>query len=89
MLKINTYPTTNGGPAFPHKPMKWDDDASMYVPDIEEHGRGMCLRDYFAAKAMAGFLAAPMGKLAHQTAADQVARDAYILADAMLVARDE
>lgn len=42
---------------------------------------GMTLRDYFAAKAMQGMVAAP-----YNPASDEfmLARDAYTLADAML-----
>jgi hypothetical protein len=48
---------------------------------------GMTLRDYFAAKAMQGMLA---GLLAygHDIMWDQVAKDAYKQADAMLKARE-
>jgi len=48
--------------------------------------QGMTLRDYFAAKAMQGMLANQ-----HQFIADDqamYARDAYLLADAMLKARE-
>jgi hypothetical protein len=61
-----------GGPAFP---IHW-----------ENHAEGMTLRDYFAAKAMQGMLANQ-----HQFVADDqamYARDAYVLADAMLKARE-
>jgi hypothetical protein len=57
-----------------------------------EQGRGMTLRDYFAAKAMQGLL----GSLGEWTAstpnlpfADTVACDAYWIADAMMKARTE
>lgn len=89
MLTKNTDQTDGGGPAFPHKPKKWDSDASIYVPDSDFHGHGMSLRDYFAGKALAGLLAAPKGKFPEQTSLDNFAYDAYILADAMLVAREE
>ena len=42
------------------------------------------LRDYFAAKAMQGMLAAPFHP---QSGPDMYARDAYTIADAMLKAR--
>ena len=45
----------------------------------------MILRDYFAAKAMQGFLAT--GKSDYLD--EHIALDAYNLADAMLKARDE
>jgi len=50
--------------------------------------RGMTLRDYMAAKAMQGLLA---GLLAygHDIMWDEVAKDAYRQADAMLAAREK
>ena len=50
---------------------------------------GMNLRDYFAAAALTGFLAASMGKFPHQLDLSGVAGDAYDLADAMLAARED
>jgi hypothetical protein len=44
---------------------------------------GMTLRDYFAAKALQGMLACPVQP---QSGPDMYARDAYVLADAMLEA---
>jgi hypothetical protein len=46
---------------------------------------GMTLRDYFAAKAMQGLLASPVQP---QSGADMYAQDAYVIADAMLEARE-
>lgn len=49
---------------------------------------GMTLRDYFAAKAMQGWLA----NFPRNCAADDsewIAKKAYVLADAMLAAREE
>ena len=48
--------------------------------------QGMTLRDYFAAKAMQGFLASPLLKT--ESGADEMARNAYRVADAMLKARE-
>ena len=50
--------------------------------------QGMTLRDYFAAKAMQGMLA---GLLAygHDIMWNEIAKDAYREADAMLKAREE
>lgn len=62
---------TTGGPAFPlgNTPEEWMN--------------GMTLRDYFAAKAMQGFLEDPdFGNSFEKTA-----RHAYEMADAMLAAR--
>ena len=65
----------NSGPAF---------------PTTTEHGfncgePGMSLRDYFAAKAMQGFLTA---EYASTYRPEVWAKDAYEMADAMLKARD-
>ncbi|AOK00161.1 MULTISPECIES: hypothetical protein [Burkholderia] len=66
-----------GGPAFPEVP----GDCNGY-----EGQPGMKLRDYFAAKAIAGLLADPNVKLGEDRA-DKVAVLAYSVADAMLRAR--
>lgn len=73
MNKIN-----DGGPAFPGP------DQTECTVDIHE---GMTLRDYFAAKAMQGLLA--VGNPYAQSDEHMFARDAYVLADAMLAARGE
>ena len=39
--------SNDGGPAFPH-------EDGRYGSDVEAGSHGMTLRDYFAAKAMAG-----------------------------------
>jgi hypothetical protein len=46
---------------------------------------GMTLKDYFAAKAMQGLLASPLTTSSVQMLAD----DCYIIADAMLKAREK
>ena len=51
-----------------------------------EHSNGMFLRDYFAAKAMAGLLTA---ELVGEYSNEHVAEISYRIADAMLKARDE
>lgn len=58
----------NGGPAFP-QPI-----------NPGEQGRGMTLRDYFAAKAMQGLMDAAMPM-------SEIAFAAYQMADAMLKVR--
>ena len=68
--------TNTGGPAFPFSPS----DDSTIKPQL-----GMTLRDYFAAKAMQGMLA--HAYMQPQTGAAGYARDAYLVADAMLKAR--
>lgn len=67
----------DGGPAFPG-PCQ-----SEQSVDINE---GLSLRDYFAAKAMQGFAADPESHTLFDDA-DDVARSAYDVADAMLKAR--
>lgn len=64
------------------------------VPATEYHGMdsGMTLRDYFAAKAMQGWLASFSESDAHPSVSgkcDAVAEASYALADAMLKAREE
>jgi hypothetical protein len=70
----------NGGSAFPRAgtPKEY----SGYV----EHSEGMTLRDYFAAKAMQGLLAAYPER--ERWGTHDYARIAYEQADAMLKARD-
>ena len=68
----------NGGPAFPVKRQYFE--------------YGMTLRDYFAAKAVAGmFYPAIADSLMgdHDLDCDQLATYAYTMADAMLKAREE
>ena len=73
------FPSTlqSGGPAFPSTLQYFPDDTSYH--DCE----GMTLRDYFAAKAMQGFLSAPDTGWAEEEMAEQ----AYKMADRMLEAR--
>jgi hypothetical protein len=49
---------------------------------------GMTLRDYFAAKAMQGELAAQSEESGHYTNLDALALLAYRMADAMIEARN-
>jgi hypothetical protein len=67
--------------AFPHNTVVVDKEGG-----VVEHHRGMTMRDYFAAKAMQGMLA---GLLAygHDIMWNEIAKDAYKMADAMLKAR--
>jgi hypothetical protein len=65
--------TNTGGPAFPG------------VDELGEPYEGMTLRDYFAAKAMQGFC----GNAANQDALPgEIAGGAYLVADAMMKARE-
>ncbi len=69
----------NNPPAFPVQ--------SVYIEDQETNSRGMTLRDYFAAKAMQGLLRQYPDHLMNSPA-NEVACDAYSMADAMLKARE-
>lgn len=76
MNKIN-----DGGPAFPNVP----DGAGSRWADWD---MGMTLRDYFAAKAMQAQLTAFWAMETHHGwSHDEIAREAYAIADAMLAAR--
>jgi len=72
--------TDTGGPAFPAQ---------------DHHGQkftGMTLRDYFAAKAMQGWLASFSCESRHPTesgGAKYVAAASYAMADAMLAERNK
>ena len=49
---------------------------------------GMDLRDYFAAKAMQAIITNPKTEKLHSDA-HSIAQDAYVVADAMIKARDQ
>ena len=68
-----------GGPAFPTtKPLEhWGDP-----------NQGMTLRDYFAAKALQGFIASANHKGLYAPPDNELASAAFQLADAMLKARE-
>jgi hypothetical protein len=68
----------NGGPAFP-LPL-----GTANCAEPEQSG-GMTLRDYFAAKAMQGYCAR---EDSIDSYADDIAADAYAIADAMLAERE-
>ena len=56
----------------------------------QEMASDATIRDYFAAKAMQGMLSNPgMWDLLNERHAQYVAKDAYIMADAMLKARND
>ncbi len=73
-----------GGPAFPYQDVL-PDGMSNLTPQI-----GMTLRDYFAAKAMQGLITSPRTPLGTvNDVTDQlIAKLSYIMADAMLKARE-
>ena len=64
----------NGGPAFPVPPLE-----GQYSPHSPQ---GMTLRDYFAAKAMQGYMVGT-----EKPCADRISETAYEIADAMLAER--
>ena len=65
-------------PAFPTQESRY--------PDHPPATLGMTLRDYFAAKALQGLLSSSTQP---QSGADMIARDAYTVADAMLIERSK
>lgn len=81
--------TTDGGPAFPIP------DQHNANGDVQPGWCGMTLRDYFAAKALAGFCANPAvfasnsrtGWSLVNCTEPQLAQSCYVLADAMLIER--
>jgi hypothetical protein len=84
---------TDGGPAFPHqKDLVLYNDADKREPAQTIRGvwdGGMSLRDYFAAKALAGVLATITDMTpASRNDTARIAADCYTMADAMLRARE-
>lgn len=87
-----------GGPAFPskQKALMIKSEHVGIASEYEIDTNGMTLRDYFAAKALTGFLETaidwiPTGKHPDCDSLGlfkDLARDSYVLADAMLKARD-
>lgn len=87
----------DGGPAFPLNTPKWHEQVSDQGSSGDvDFTMGMTLRDYFAAKAMQGELAAmqdPEGEIcgvaldAPDDTLARLAKHYYRLADAMLAAR--
>ena len=75
-----------GGPAFP---TNQQEDANFNV--LQYASPGMNLRDYFAIKALQGWLASYGPDAAHpalnETHTDRLAEHSYTLADAMIKAR--
>ncbi|OXJ16307.1 hypothetical protein [Burkholderia sp. HI2500] len=84
-LYREAHQISNGGPAFPSTTKTYiaDDGDTMH-----QGANGMSLRDYFAAKAMQGFCANPdHAVLDGECKFESAAKEAYLLADAMLRAR--
>jgi hypothetical protein len=79
----------DGGPAFPAEELH-DSMARPGGGFLHVHGsQGMTLRDYFAAKAMQGELAAQSAETGEwmESALPALATRSYAIADAMLKAR--
>ena len=72
----------DGGPAFPHKPKKWNPDFGWDDTIDGSDGMGMTLRDWFAGQALTN---AYMGDYSPI----EQGRVAYEIADAMLAAREK
>lgn len=71
-----------GGPAFP---VSYDHDTFQpsHVDEAKQLMSGMTLRDYFAAQAMQ----ASRSRQSQYVSWDDLAKDSYEIADAMLAAR--
>ena len=67
--------------AFPFQ--EWHGDGG---PKQFEKSRGMTLRDYFAAKAMTGLLTA---EIVGEYTNEHIASISFLIADAMLAAREK
>ena len=86
-------PRKHGGPAFPIKGYCADASGAL-AGEVVEHP-GMSLRDYFAGRALAGWLASYGPDSSHPTEADtdgkilaNIAQASYKLADAMIKERN-
>jgi hypothetical protein len=70
----------DGGPAFPAS--TWDNEFDKVV----DQTNGMTLRDYFAAKAMQARISD--GALGRGWLHDEIAKESYAMADALLSERE-
>lgn len=76
----------DGGPAFPQTSLERSPFGIESAPPAEVHHRGLSLRDWFAGQALAKMLSGrSVWTCAH---AEDIARNAYEIADAMLKARE-
>lgn len=81
-----------GGYAFPIPNADFHTFQPSTVDEYKRIQSGMTLRDYFAAKAMQGWLASYPESDKHPVAyhiEDRIAEFSYLMADAMLKAREE
>ena len=77
---------TDGGPAYPFEQVK---ERERGAPTEWINYKGMSLRDYLAAQAMQGILAAQIYGFNDQLANGPFAKMAYKMADAMLEEREK
>ena len=77
--------TEDGGPAFPMHTPDWHEQQNEAGYNGCDFTMGMSLRDYFAAKYIAGYMAHPGIGFASR---DEAAQEAYLMADALLAARN-
>jgi hypothetical protein len=77
----------DGGPAFPCPPHIRQNNTTGEVVNYLYLSAGISVRDYFAAKAMQGYLASFSPNAEPAEFAGTIAKDAYIIANAMLAAR--
>ena len=83
----------NGGPAFPIK-VEWTQDSIGFEGEeckrnTTSYYSGMTLRDYFAAKAMHGFITNFDTRRSDIIDVPELARSAYYVADAMIAERNK
>lgn len=76
----------DGGSAFPRTTHHRHSNGGSIHTDVDTTP-GMTLRDYFAGKAMAGFIASPNTLVGADTKV--IVEDAYLIADEMLRQRGE
>jgi len=77
----------DGGSAFPNAPLySLQEEDGIYELLVDEQSLGMTLRDYFAAKAMGGVIAATEALI--KIDEPHLAMWSYKMADAMLKARE-
>lgn len=77
----------DGGPAFPVE-VQWTADGLMYgvqTGRATDWHMGMSLRDYFAGQALAGL----SSREVYESGVSTVAADCYLLADALIAARQK
>lgn len=83
LLAMSDTKINDGGPAFPVPEM-----GTNYIP---AQLKGMSLRDWFAGQALAGILQTTWydeDERPYAETGPNIASDAYIIADAMLAARN-